>query len=61
MFLYVSPGAQWAELDSGIDMYFKVDIRPKSFPPFIVFTPPQVLELKFNAEHLKRALNYQAF
>ena len=48
-------------LDCGIDMYFKVDIQPKSFPPFIVFTPPQVLELKFNAEHLKLALNYQAF
>lgn len=48
-------------LDCGVDMYPMVDIQPKSFPAFIVFTPPQVLELKFNAEHLKLALNYQAF
>lgn len=48
-------------LDCSVDMYSMVDIQPKSFSPFIVFTPPQVLELKFNAEHLKLALNYQAF
>lgn len=66
MFLYVSPGAQWARRKwicwtLGQAYIALLLFNPNLFPAYWAPSPPQVLKVKSNTNHLKLTLNHQAF